>query len=146
MKDNSSINNESNEGITREQIEKMESFAQNKFPDSYREFLYLGGESNNVIQFSESSSFSIYENLRSSVERVLSDNQFKMEKDFWVISSLDGGEQFHFFFFDEGDNPPVYYYCSYLDEWENSESKPGYKKINNSFSEYIEKKIKGIKS
>jgi hypothetical protein len=148
MKANPTIAGEKNEGIIESQIIEMEKFSKNKFPDSYREFLFLGGKYNNIFQSSSSSSFNRYKNLRESVDKVLVDDNFKIEKDFWVISSLDGGEQFHFFFYDQGENPPVYYYCSYLDEWEseNGEGAPGYKQISSTFSEYLEKKIKVLKS
>lgn len=76
-----------------------------------------------------------------------SKNKFPISYHEFLFLALDGGEQFHFFFYDEGENPPVYYYCSYLDEWENEsgEGMPGFKKVNDTFSEYIEKKIKALK-
>ncbi|WBV59455.1 SMI1/KNR4 family protein [Chryseobacterium camelliae] len=148
MKANPDIIGEKNDGINESQIVEMEKFSKNKFPDSYREFLFLGGKNNNIFQSASSSSFNRFKSLRESVENVLTEDNYKIEKDFWVISSLDGGEQFHFFFYDEGENPPVYYYCSYLSEWENENGKgtPGYKKISDTFSEYLEKKIKALKS
>ncbi|WP_326981778.1 SMI1/KNR4 family protein [Chryseobacterium sp. MYb264] len=148
MKSNPVIVGAKNEGIIESQIIKMEQFSKNRFPNSYREFLFLGGKNNNIFQSSSSSSFNTFKNLRECVENVLTEDNYKIEKDFWVISALDGGEQFHFFFYDEGENPPVYYYCSYLDEWENErgEGVPGFKKINNTFSEFVEKKIKALKS
>ena len=61
-----------------------------------------------------------------------------------MIADLDGGEQFHFFYFNDPDaedpqNPPVYgSYIGYP-----LGNKHTITKLANTFQEYIEKKIKG---
>lgn len=148
MKNNPLVGDEENEGITKQQITEMEAFANHKFPDAYREFLYMGGHNNNVTQFSDSSGYLFYQKLRKSVDLVLQEDDFKIERDFWVIAALDGGQQFDFFFYDEGENPPIYYYCSYLGEFDDNISGegPGIKKISDFFTKYVEKRIKAHKA
>ncbi|KQS94309.1 hypothetical protein [Chryseobacterium sp. Leaf394] len=51
MKKNPEIDDRINEGIIEKQIAEMELFAKHKFPDAYREFLFLGGENDNVTIF-----------------------------------------------------------------------------------------------
>ncbi len=64
---------------------------------------------------------------------------FSLQKNFWVFGYLDS-DQFHFFYFDEGDDPPVYWYCSYhIDD--KGEDYAGVIELKRSFSEHINKQI-----
>jgi hypothetical protein len=59
-----------------------------------------------------------------------------LKKDYWAFADLDGVEQFHHFYFDEGDDPRVYYYSAYHFD-DDGKEYAGFEKIGNSFSEYI---------
>ncbi len=65
---------------------------------------------------------------------------FSLQKDFWVFADMEGGEQFHFFYFDEGDDPPVYWYCSYHIN-DKGEDYAGVIDLKRSFTEHINKQI-----
>lgn len=135
-----------NKGVTEEMIANLEAKLNITFPIAYREFLFLGGRYNNILAMDggfykrgENRQYYIEEQQQLAVEQ-LHEMGYKIEKPFWVIADLDSCEQFHYFHFDEGDNPPVYFYCSYMPQNDNTD-KPAHEKIANSFSEYIDKRI-----
>lgn len=143
MKENDVINGERNEPVKEEDINALELKIGKSFPKAYKEFLSLGGEFANMIS-------SINHSFTYALERqVYTKNFIKKEKleieggDYWVICELDGGESFHFFYFNDPDaedpeNPPVYgSYPAFLDEGYSLKEK-----LADSFSEYIEAKIK----
>ena len=140
------IGDKENRGATEEMINGLEAKLNVAFPISYREFLFLGGRRNNFLgmdggfyKTKEDEPYYIEEQQQLAAAQ-LSEMGYKIEKPFWVIADLDGCEQFHYFHFDEGDNPPVYFYCSYMPQDDDTD-KPEHEKIANSFSEYVENLI-----
>lgn len=150
MQKNPRILGRQNEGATEEMIAELEAKLNVSFPVSYREFLLLGGQDNNFLGmdggFYKSKEDEIYyiEEQQQLAAAQLSEMGYKIDKPFWVIADLDGCEQFHFFHFDEGDNPPVYFYCSYMPQPDNSD-KPEHRKISNSFTKYVDRMIEHTK-
>ena len=140
------IDRHENKGVSEDLIIELETKIGITFPTAYREFLFLGGVSDNILAMDggfyktkENEPYYIEEQQQLAREQ-LHEMGYKIEKPFWVIADLDSCEQFHYFHFDEGDNPPVYFYCSYMPQNDNTD-KPAHEKIANSFSEYIDKRI-----
>ncbi|WP_452602936.1 SMI1/KNR4 family protein [Pontimicrobium sp. MEBiC06410] len=102
---------------------------------SEQEFLFLAGGYCNI----DISSLDYDKESQNNVKKTLEKANLKIEgREFWVISELDGGEQFDFFHFNDPENPPVYVsHPAYLDEGGDLK-----RKIANSFSEFIDNIIK----
>jgi sulfur relay (sulfurtransferase) DsrC/TusE family protein len=136
-----------NEGITEEQIHEIESKTGYHFPVSYKEFLYLGGNSSSMLANMNHDCYFdeevIWQERQQIAKEQAEEDGIKIDRDYWVFADY-GREQWHFFYFDEGDNPPVYFYCSYFDDEQGNEY-PGIERLNDSFSEYIEEAIEDKK-
>jgi hypothetical protein len=107
-----------NEGISEEEIDNLEIKIGRKFPQAYREFLYLAGEYSGFYGNGNYWRFSKLQRMQDDVKRELALENFTMEKDFWAFITFDGGEQFTCFYWDEGDNPAVYNVIIWDDELE----------------------------
>lgn len=142
MKNTPVINNKTNYGKTEEEIENFQLNFSINFPKSYLEFLFIGGDYCNLSI--PNSQLDFMDETQEAIKTKLSNEKLELEGgDFWVVSELDGGESFHFFYFNDPDaedpeNPPVYgSYPAFLDEGYSLKEK-----LADSFSEYIEAKIK----
>lgn len=141
----SSIDDEDNEGISEIQISEIEQAIGKKFPIAFKEFLFLGGNEANMIADMDNGCFigerMYWKEMQQYCQEEMEQEGVKPEKDFWAFAALDGGEQFHFFYFDDGEDPPVYYYCSYHDNEDFTEEYAGIIKMNDKFSDYINEAI-----
>ncbi|WP_452602933.1 SMI1/KNR4 family protein [Pontimicrobium sp. MEBiC06410] len=142
MKNTPNVFNITNEGVSEEDILKFEEDYQVMFPKAYKEFLYLAGKYCNLGIDNCQLDYNL--ESQNNVKKTLKKANLKIEGgEFWVISELDGGEQFDFFHFNDPDaedpeNPPVYAsHPAYLDEGGDLK-----RKIANSFSEFIDNIIK----
>lgn len=140
------IDDEYNEGISEIKINEIEQEIGKKFPQSFREFLFLGGEEANMMADMDNGCFLLngeayWREMQQYCHEEMNNEGVKPEKDFWAFAALDGGEQFHFFYFDDGDDPAVYYYSSYHDNFDTGEEFAGIVKIKDTFSTYINKLI-----
>jgi len=139
-----------NEPVKEEDIIALQEKLDIMFPKAYQEFLFIGGNSSNMINSDHGfyhplrDDLNYMEEIQERVSKFLKGEGLEIEGgDFWVICELDGGEQFHFFYFDDPDaldaeNPPVYAsFPAYLDEGLSLK-----KKIADTFSQYIDDKIK----
>jgi hypothetical protein len=140
MKNTPEIFGSKNRGISEQEILDFEEKHNITFPKSYKEFLFLAGGYCNI----DISSLDYDKEIQNNVKKTLKKANLKIEGgEFWVISELDGGEQFDFFHFNDPDaedpeNPPVYVsHPAYLDEGGDLK-----RKIANSFSEFIDNIIK----
>jgi SMI1 / KNR4 family (SUKH-1) len=139
------IADEENYGITEDEITMVESEAKKKFPKAYREFLFLGGKGANMIGdlnhwvSSYDGEEKYWLERQEIAKEQAEEDGIKIDRDYWVFADY-GREQWHFFYLDEGDDPPVYFYCSYFDDDDGNEY-PGIERINDSFSEYINEAI-----
>lgn len=145
MKQTPIIDGIENFGVSEDSIRKIEIEIGKKFPIAFREFLFLGGNEANMIADMDHRLF-IYEKpnwqeMQQYCKAAMEEEGVKADKDFWAFAALDGGEQFHFFYFDEGDDPPVYYYCSCHDNDDFTDTYAGIIKINEKFSDYINEEI-----
>ena len=144
MQEHPILRNRDNVGVPLSVIEAYEKRYQVKFPLAYKEFLYLAGDSSNLLDGINGGGFPEYKTRQQLyTKKLLKEEGLQIAGgDFWVTTDLDGGEQFHFFYFNDPDaedpeNPPMYgSYPGILDE-----DYPLKKKLANSFSEWIESKI-----
>ncbi|MEO6670664.1 MAG: SMI1/KNR4 family protein [Ferruginibacter sp.] len=109
-----------NEGISEEQITEIEQSIGKIFPSVFREFLFLGGNEANMIGDMDQGCFvdgePYWKGFQEECKEEMKNEDVKPKKDFWSFASLDGGEQFYFFYFFDGEDPKVHFYCSYLDD------------------------------
>jgi SMI1 / KNR4 family (SUKH-1) len=149
MADTSEIEDEENYGISEAEIALLEQQNKRKFPKAYQEFLFLGGKGANMIAemnhavYSYDNQDSYWAERQQMAREQLTADKFQIDRDFWVFADY-GSEQWHFFYFDEGDDPPVYFYCSYFDDAEGNEY-PGIERLNDTFSGYINEEIEDKK-
>lgn len=135
-----------NAPISEEQIKSIEEQIGKTFPKAYREFLLLGGREANMIAdmspglLSHDYQVKYWEQNQRYAARTMHEAGFDLKKDFWAFAILDTGEQFHFFYFDEGDDPPVYWYCSYHMNAQGNEYA-GVVDLERTFSEHINRQI-----
>jgi len=136
MKNTPIIKGEKNRGISELKIEKLEQEFNIKFPKAYKEFLFLGGEYQNCIDWDTDYEYLnlIQINLKKSMDRV----NLQLKPHF--IFAEYNRDQCIFFFLDEGEDPPIYAY--YEDKIKDDNGKEVfYIKFRDSFSEYIDRCI-----
>ena len=144
------IDGEENEGVIESEIDKLEKQIGKVFPIAFKEFLFLGGNRANMLIDMDNGLFyqdksPHWKEMQENSKTEMAEMGIKPDKDFWVFASLDGGEQCHLFYFDDGDDPQVYYYCSYHDNEDFTEEYAAIEKMNYSFSEYINEQIDDAK-
>jgi hypothetical protein len=128
-------------GIPVSEIERFEQKLNIQFPKAYKEYNKLAGKGFRPISASGLSIRLFYlEEYNELAKANLKEYGLEhlITKDFWVIGEIYGSLYINFIYLDEGDNPPVYGL-----DMENYEDNPKkyFKKIANSFSEYVEKAI-----
>lgn len=121
-------------GCSTREISKIEGSFNLKLPLFYKEFLFSMGK--NAGRFMEGSSAFYDEifDLREGSIRLLSDDNFKPLPDNVFVFWMHQGYQFAFFYLDQGDNPPVYYYY----EGENYED---FERKENCFTDFLESQL-----
>ncbi|SDI48540.1 SMI1 / KNR4 family (SUKH-1) [Chryseobacterium taeanense] len=136
MKNTPKIGSWENRGISEQEIEKLEQKFNVTFPKAYKEFLFLGGEFQNAIDWDTITEYLDWtqENIKESMDEVNLDL-----KPFFAFANY-GNDQCLFFFV-EGENPPIYIYAE--DKFHKNEKGEYvyYKKVFNSFSDFIDKSI-----
>ncbi|CAA0205625.1 SMI1/KNR4 family protein [Tenacibaculum maritimum] len=133
---NSTIRKSTIRGVSEEKINKVEKKFNIKFPQAYREFLFLAGDYCGALPLYDTADL---ETLASDwhqeiMHEVLGEYGTKIERPFWLYAESNGCEQFVFFYLDEGDDPYIYV----VDYDDNDDSKQIIKKSVNTFSKGIE--------
>lgn len=104
MKNNPKIGRWENRGISEQKIEKLEQDFKIKFPQAYKEFLFLGGEFQNCIDWN--TNYQYLDWTQTNLKESMDDVNLHLKPHF--IFGEYGNDQCLFFFLDEGDNPPIY--------------------------------------
>lgn len=128
-------------GIPEDEIEKLEKSIQQRFPATYRKFLSLTGESFSCMPISEGFYYLQEHKVNNQAKINLKEYGISLKNDnFWVFAENEGAEVIFFFYFDEGDDPPVY-----VCEMAEKEEDPGYpylrklkEKLSDFFNYYID--------
>ncbi|MGB6093433.1 MAG: SMI1/KNR4 family protein [Moheibacter sp.] len=139
MQNTPKIGHFENNGISESEIEQLEIKMGVKFPKAYKEFLYLGGEYESILQ-SWNRGFENLEFMQEDAQKTIQEVGLTL-RPFWCFAEYDSADSFLFFFLDEGDNPAVYNFLSieYFED-ENGDTIH-YKQTHNTFSDCIDGKI-----
>lgn len=123
-------------GIDEEEITRTEGHYGVRFPQAYREFLWLTGKDFQGWPESHSLDYLLRKSIPENIPSILKEYGVELPKDnYWVIAIENG--TIDFFYFDEGENPPVY-----VCEYEEKEDIKNYlRKVSNTFKEFIDKRI-----
>ena len=128
------------------EVINLESQIGKTFPKAYREFLFLCGNKAAMLAELDHEIDDAFERHILAKE-VLEEEKFVIEDEYWPIASLDGCDQFYFFYFNDKtaqypENPPVYICDRGL--WEADEMESDYqfvRKMEDSFSDFINELI-----
>ncbi len=123
---------------TIEEIESLENRVSKKFPQAYREYLFLAGKDNPFFGNAGDFSYDELESIQINCKDYLQELNMSLGNDFWVIDSYLA-EQFHFFYFDDSENPQVFHFCDDCTEKEGYLN--GISKSSKSLSSFIEGSI-----
>lgn len=137
MKDTPKIGQWVNRGISEQEIAKLEQEFNISFPQAYKEFLYLGGDFQNCVEWSTNYEYLDWrqDNIKDSMANV----NLHL-KPFFAFADFEGHNCL-FFFLGDGENPPIYVYAE--DKFHQNEKGEFvyYVKQDNFFSEYIDRCI-----
>jgi len=139
MKNTPIIKGDENKGASEQEIFQLENKLSITLPKAYKEFLFLGGKYDNIIN-----SFEIdFDNL--SYMQELAEMRINAEKlnlkNIWCFAEYADADSFMFFFLNDGDNPPVYSFIAEKGLLNDKNEPVSYMKFKDSFSEYIDKCI-----
>lgn len=125
-------------GCSIKEIEGVENRIGRKLPQAYREYLFLAGKYNCLFDSGVNFGYEDIEDIQVLCRDFLAEKGYVINEDFWIIDSLHN-EQFHFFYFDEDDNPEVYHFSPYAQN--DKRYSNGIRQSSRSFSAWIEDKI-----
>lgn len=121
-------------GIPEVEIKELENSIQQKFPDTYRKFLLLTGGLFGPMPISNGFYYLQKYDINNLAKKNLKEYGISLKNDnFWVFAENEGAEVIFFFYFDEGDDPPVYVCEMQMKDDPNYE----YLRKRPSFSEFI---------
>ncbi len=130
------------EGVSEEAILAAENKLGFKFPQVYREYLFLAGSYGGSISSGTSSLEELASDWHQEIlEEVMADYGTVIDRPFWVFSENNGCEQFSFFYLDEGDDP----YANYVDYHDTDPSKQKVIHRRIRFSQMVHFAINGAK-
>jgi hypothetical protein len=116
-------------------INRIETFFGVNLPLAYKEFLHFMGKDGGAFMKGTSAFYDEIFSLREGLIDLLedSDDSKKLPDNTFVFWSHQG-YQYAFFYLNEGDNPPVYFY------YENDGRKE-FEKKESSFTNFLEKQL-----
>ncbi|KAB2914351.1 MAG: SMI1/KNR4 family protein [Bacteroidetes bacterium] len=95
--------------VPESDVERIEILIQQKFPITYRRFLLITGQHFRAMPISNGFSYLLEHNMQLLARKNLKEYGISLKSDeFWVFAENEGAEVIFFFYFDEGDDPPVY--------------------------------------
>ena len=123
-------------------IKKVESFINEKFPNAYKVFLLNKDKKYDERSYYEMSGIINTKedllNVQQKAKKILDDWNYSINRPYWVFSNV-WYDYFAFFYFDEGENPPVYFFIrDYQNvEGDNRKRVPKVVKATDSLEEYL---------
>lgn len=123
-------------GIPESQISSLETKIGKTLPQAYKEFLYLAGQNFYPIMRIGYSIEWLEKEVWPNEKKWFKEGNIQLEKDHLVIAEGEGAA--YFFYFDEGDNPPLY-----IIEFDYYEDDPNdaLRKLHANFSDFIERQL-----
>ncbi|MBP6731690.1 MAG: SMI1/KNR4 family protein [Chitinophagales bacterium] len=106
LRNNLTWGNEECKGVPIADIDALETEIGKTFPKAYREFLELAGDYF-IYLYAGDASFELLGKIQNWLKKELSIYKQDLEKECWAFQTYDS-EQFMIFYWDEGDDPPVY--------------------------------------
>ncbi|AQW97242.1 SMI1/KNR4 family protein [Elizabethkingia anophelis] len=137
MKDTPKIGQWVNRGISEQEIEKLEQEFNISFPQAYKEFLYLGGDFQNCVEWD--TNYVHIDWTQDNVKDSMANVNLQL-KPFFAFGEY-GCDQCLFFFLNDGENPPIYVYAEDKVHQNEKGEFVYYVKQDNFFSEYIDRCI-----
>jgi hypothetical protein len=116
------------------QISKIEESFNVSLPVAYKEFLLVMGKGAGQFMLGSSVFYNEIFDLREGSIELLSENDFKELPENTFVFWMHQGYQFAFFYLDQGENPPVYFYYE-------GETKGDFELVENSFTDFLEKQL-----
>jgi hypothetical protein len=115
-----------------EEVEELECWSGHRLPEAYREFLLWMGKGGGGFLQGSDCFYRDLKDLPSAVLELLEEDQFvgKLPENVFVFF-LHQGYQFNFFYFDDGDDPPIYWYL------EEIPARASFVQLYSCFSEFI---------
>jgi hypothetical protein len=123
---------------TIEEVEELERWKGHRFPEAYREFLLCMGRSGGGLLAGSDCFYRHLKDLPVYAEELLKEDQFvgKLPENIFIFF-MHQGYQFNFFYFDDGDDPPIYWYI------EEIPVRTQFVRLYAHFSEFILTEIEG---
>jgi hypothetical protein len=123
---------------TIEEVEDLERWSGHRFPEAYREFLLWMGRSGGGFLRGSDCFYRHLKDLPSFAQELLEEGQFADNiPEHTFIFYMHQGYQFNFFYFDDGDDPPIYWYL------EEIPVKARFLQLYAHFSEFILTEVEG---
>ncbi len=139
LQENKKIGHDEVEGVSEDQIRKVEQSLKIKFPAVYKEFLFLAGEYHgNLKLFPGHNDLEMLskETVRRKLHEMITTNDIKITRPIWPVTEMDGFEYFLFFYLDENKENPELWIGAYNDE------KSKVEKLGKTLSKYIDDVVK----
>lgn len=96
---------------TLEEVEDLERWSRHRFPEAYREVLLWMGRGGGGLLGGSDCFYRHLKDRPSFAQELLEEDQFADKiPDNTFIFFMHQGYQFNFFYFDDGDDPPVSWY------------------------------------
>lgn len=95
---------------TIQEVERLESFYHTSLPAVYKAFLLTMGNCAGNFMLGSDCFYSHLFQLKSSANELLTENNLPPLPENTFVFWMHQGYQFQFFYTDQGDNPPVYYF------------------------------------
>lgn len=99
------------EGLTQSELNNVEMLCKHPLPKTYKDFLLNMGKSAGSYMKGSSVFYDEIFILKEGAKELLEENNFKEIPENSFVFWMHQGYQMAFFNLDEGDNPPVYYFC-----------------------------------
>ncbi len=141
LKQNPKIGVREIKGVLESEIFEVENKLNISFPKSYKEFLFLAGESCGALQILDTTDLkTISSDWHKEIQKEeLESTRTEFDGPFWLFAESNGCEVFHFFYLEDGIDDPVVFSVDY-DIYDDN--KRIIKTSDKKFSVFIENKIK----
>ena len=121
-------------GCTEKQVNKIEQSFNIKLPTTYIEFLLtMGKNAGNFMKGSSAFYNEIFDLREGSIE-LLYEDSFKDLPDNTFVFWMHQGNQFAFFYLNQDENPPIYFYYE-------GRTKDDFELVENSFTDFLENQL-----
>lgn len=123
-------------GVPLTEIEALENEIGRRFPKPYVEFLLLAGD-RYPYDTDADTGFKYLRGKQKAAQHEFIQHNQRLEKPYWAFGDFEC-KQFYIFYWDEGENPPVYLTSPECADWDE---EPLVVKKADSFSKFIEHQI-----